>query len=261
MNSNLLCFDFDLTLTSIHTGGHPDLEKMYFDDINEIKNLLDFFSSKYKIYIITRGMEDKVKRYLEKYKLMDYFQDIYGANEDKPIERDDWDKIKVEYLDFIVMKENIKKNNIFFFDDTEINVLTAINSGYTNSFQVKLNDRWLLSNLKELFKFKTINDLEVGDYNIVNKFDFSNVIIRDRIMNASRGFMQKCYLLEKDSEKYLIMKHDLISMSKDILVNDKKWNYNENLNIGSKFFISKINLSLINKYFENLFYFKTNAYF
>ena len=253
-NKLVLCFDFDLTLTNVHTGGHPVYGTEYFVNIGLLIDLLEKLSSKYPLYIVTRGMEDKVKAYLQSRNMMKYFKNVFGATESLPIARDDWHKIKVDYLNTILDLENVDKNNLYFYDDTSINISEALKNNYINSYVVKSPGADLLNHLNFIFSYNTINDMDVGEYKLINKYNSSKIISRDSLVGSTRDKMQKGYLLEKEGKSYYIMKHDLLGIKKDgnILKNGAIWDPSKPMNIGDIFKINSIDLNLIKSYFDSV---------
>ena len=140
----IFVFDFDYTLSDIHTKGNPDHNKYYitqsqlnilwpeFLRIKENKNNL--------IMILSRTPQLRLADYLAKkydylYKLIDnmYGPDIkeYNDNENEQF----WAQWKVEYLIFI--KYMHPKHNVFFFDDTEANITEALNVKDINAIRVE----------------------------------------------------------------------------------------------------------------------------
>ena len=255
-NKLVLCFDFDLTLTNIQTSGNPIIGTEYFGNLENfkfIKDRLENLSSKHHLYIVTRGMEVKVKSYLESRDIMKYFKNVYGATSDLPIARDDWHKIKVDYLNKIIAEENIDKNHLYFYDDTKENIIEALKNGYINSFIV--NYQYAGANLLNLLNFifdrNQISDIVPGEYKLIGKKELQPIIYRDYLFNPPG---QKVYIFEKDGKEFFIMKNDLIGINMDtddgnaILKNGKEWlpdNPSDPVVINDIFKIEKVDLNLI----------------
>lgn len=250
----VVCFDFDRTLTDIHTRGFPDLKKEYFDSPSEIKALLKDLSSKLCLYIVTRGMQEKVKEYLKSRGMLKYFKNVYGARSEKEVQQHNWEKIKVMYLNQILKEENIDKNHLYFYDDTKVNITEALKNGYINSFMAETPGVLLLDELNTYFNMNQISDMKPGKYKLIYKRSYRNIISRDALIKSSRGEIQKTYLLVRNCKFFYVMKHDLIGLNQlgDISLNDKKWDPTKPVFPDDIFDIKKVNLSLINNYFSDV---------
>jgi len=171
-------FDFDQTLIMGHTGGQPTTDYDYDTDDYMIKNLCDVLKLLFKrnipVYINTRGVVQDVKNYLKYrfHKVGENFdtliKGIFGAENEEAIgnpysntlefwhaesiisskfvnaQLKDastrvWAYEKIVYLNKIKEKEQVAKECIYFFDDTDINIQYAKLSGYTNSFIIDTN--------------------------------------------------------------------------------------------------------------------------
>ena len=151
----IIVFDFDKTFIEQHSGGvpisnrtenlQPQIIKNYRDYLTIIKNKFS------KIYINSRGISDEIKRYLFNNGHIDeYIDDFYGANERSEIGQKSnnnirntsnpdsyWSKRKVRNLnDILLHNPGYRKTDIYFYDDTELNITEAIAAGYINSFVV-----------------------------------------------------------------------------------------------------------------------------
>ena len=65
MTQKIFCFDFDMTLTSVHSHGYPNCNTLYIKplDVVDINTIFDFIKRKGdQIYIITRGIQALVQK-------------------------------------------------------------------------------------------------------------------------------------------------------------------------------------------------------
>lgn len=137
--SKILVLDFDLTITDIHTHGDINYNKSYWYSIKNLQLLIDvlekFKSNNWKIYIVSRGIESNIIKYLEKICILNIFEDIYGAKNISQLSEStqNWSKYKTKYLDIIIYKNKIDKNNLYFIDDTIENINMAKQNKYFNS--------------------------------------------------------------------------------------------------------------------------------
>ncbi len=162
-------FDFDWTLTIKHTKGTPlnkkQISKTEFrfltindifgnqKNINNIINMLKKLKNKgYSIFLNTRGVKKQVKEILKKTMLLEYIDEIFGAENENDIGnalsyqkvwegkakindgKTQWSYIKTHFLDQI-SKKGFNVNDIYFFDDDEINIEEA-KKKYKNSFRI-----------------------------------------------------------------------------------------------------------------------------
>ena len=70
-----------------------------------------------------------------------------------------WGVKKVIYLNQIKDEENVHISNVFFFDDSVININTAKVNGYNNSFLIGSNDSGLYGLDFLLIKLSQILDI------------------------------------------------------------------------------------------------------
>jgi len=149
----ILCFDFDLTLTTRDSGGYPDISTEYFTDVQKwsIHALFSAVRSIFncKIFIITRADQRMVVKYIsERCDFMSGFIDgVYGSSARFPrtelpsgsvaAHRDIaegrdlalrgtsqyWANLKAFILGTI--KSRNKNSRVLFFDDTQINIDAA----------------------------------------------------------------------------------------------------------------------------------------
>lgn len=135
----ILVLDFDLTITDIHTSGNINENLLYWYTIKNLHQLTDtllkFKTNDWKIYIVSRGIESDIIKYLKKINISQIFDDVYGAKNISQLSEStlNWSKYKTKYLDIIIYKNKIEKTNLYFIDDTIENVNMAKTNGYSNS--------------------------------------------------------------------------------------------------------------------------------
>jgi hypothetical protein len=168
-NKYIFVFDFDLTLTLKSSDGlnyNSNFIELFDnnDKLNKLKSLLNKIKSlNSKIYINTRAVINNIKYILNKIGIEvgnnKIIENIYGSEnitdinnpltlyELKLYNLSDisnikvlWGIKKVLYLNKICEINKIQKNNILFFDDSNININTAKINGYYNSFLIGSND-------------------------------------------------------------------------------------------------------------------------
>lgn len=145
-DKKILALDFDLTITDIHTKGHIKQTQLYwyfFNNLNLIINYLckclrKFKNSGWLIYIVSRGIKEDIVQYLTKLKIIELFDDIYGASNYTHLGENafTWSRYKTKYLDIIISMNGAKKENLYFIDDTKENIIYAKFSGYSNSIHL-----------------------------------------------------------------------------------------------------------------------------
>lgn len=134
-----IVYDFDLTLTSVHTNGIPLINIDYFGDrLPKIRTLFQNQQGKHPIYINTRGLRDKVSAYLQSRGLLQYVAGVYGADTLSELFKDNWPLRKVRVLDHIRKKHGLPKDQVYFYDDTPENISMARAHGYVNSMLIQL---------------------------------------------------------------------------------------------------------------------------
>ena len=135
----ILVLDFDLTITDIHTCGNINDNLLYWYSIKNLYLLTDtlqkFKKYNWKIYIVSRGIELDIIKYLQKINIYNIFDNVYGAKNTSQLSEStlNWSKYKTKYLDIIIYKNKIDKNNLYFIDDTLENINMAKINGYSNS--------------------------------------------------------------------------------------------------------------------------------
>jgi FMN phosphatase YigB (HAD superfamily) len=172
-NQKVFVFDFDQTLIMGHSFGQPDVSEIHLfgntDHVNKLNEMLqNLFNKNIPVYVNTRGEASFIKKFLDYHTNPGLIKDVYGATSPEAIadpfldeklfyETDKkvcellkklnvtdlkdsssrvWSFQKVCYLDKICKKENVPKENVYFFDDTLINILYARENGYKNSFRI-----------------------------------------------------------------------------------------------------------------------------
>jgi hypothetical protein len=87
---------------------------------------------------VSRGIKEDIVQYLTKLNIIELFDGIYGANNYTHFAENaiTWSRYKTEYLDIIISINNTKKENLYFIDDTEENIIYAKSSGYSNSIHL-----------------------------------------------------------------------------------------------------------------------------
>jgi len=134
-------FDFDLTLTNIHSEGLPDPTFPYILHPSTKKQLQDSLvalSQFGPLFIITRGVKDKVVEYLtEAFQEMGGFpipaSNIFGAKDVHQVDQDNWHIKKVNFLQQQIHKKlpHLDKKHIVFMDDDEEIVKAVKDAGYS----------------------------------------------------------------------------------------------------------------------------------
>ncbi len=188
-NKYVFVFDFDLTLTTKSSDGITKTYLNYielFDSKYKIEKLVYYFNKIFQsgstIYINTRALttdianilanvnievgENKlVKGIKGSYKIEQIttpfnFIELkkYGLDNVKD-ETILWAVKKVTYLNQIKDDESVEISNVFFFDDSIINVNTAKVNGYVNSFLIGSNDSGLVGLDYLLIKLNQILDI------------------------------------------------------------------------------------------------------
>jgi FMN phosphatase YigB (HAD superfamily) len=134
----IVVFDFDQTLTVVHTGGRPVIGEDYFTGhLAKTKTLLKgYVDHGWKIYVNTRGIKSDIVAYLKSVNLYKYIRKVYGAATIEDLAREDWPMRKVRVLDKISSFNSVSKGDIFFYDDTPENIAMARQYGYKNSHVV-----------------------------------------------------------------------------------------------------------------------------
>lgn len=134
-----IVLDFDLTITDIHTSGHIKNDKFYWNSKQNLDSIINQLTKlknlNFGIYIVTRNIESNVVNYIKLYGFGNLIDRVFGAINEEHMCEDtyQWAIYKLNYLDEISKLESINKSNIYFFDDTKINIDVAISNGYINS--------------------------------------------------------------------------------------------------------------------------------
>ena len=158
-------FDFDMTLTNKHSGGTPDVNDntlMTQETIGLVKSLFDdLVRQNIRVFVVTRGVAVDVRKYLaqrnvrvrvlgsaNETQINEPFQGLpkekkmalnsmkkhklRAANEPELL----WAHRKYEILNFILNHVQTDTDQVFFFDDTHLNIETAKIFGFKHSFHV-----------------------------------------------------------------------------------------------------------------------------
>ncbi len=142
-----LVLDFDLTMTDFHTRGKINFNMFYWkskQNLNSLIYLLEKFKNlNYGIYVVTRNIEQNVSKYLKLHGLNSIIDRVCGAINENHMNQgtSQWANIKSDYLNEISRIESIPKSNIYFFDDTELNISTAKSNGFNNSYEIKYSEQ------------------------------------------------------------------------------------------------------------------------
>lgn len=164
-NNKILVIDFDLTLTDIHTQGHIKQTQLYWyssENLNQLANCLcKFKNSGWRVYIVSRGIEEDITQYLTKLNIIGLFDGICGAKDFAHLGENalTWSKYKTEYLNHIISMNGTQKENLYFIDDTEENIIFAKSSGYSNSIHlpnIGISSIMLVSILEKILLIKKI---------------------------------------------------------------------------------------------------------
>ncbi len=190
-DKKVLVLDFDETITDITIKDNEALTKS-LDDIFKNKSqvtrlLYKAWEKMVPVYIVSRRQKDVLIQIINRFYLDQNitFQRIYennilgrpksftypsGITSDGEREAF-WADFKVKYLDFIVDYEQVKKDDILFYDDSQLNIDRAVAGGYTNSIKVDgtQNAKQVLSdfsrrvNTNLTFKQKYLTHIQTGD--------------------------------------------------------------------------------------------------
>ena len=170
---SVFVFDFDQTLIMGHSGGQPTIDDEYETDdsliIKLCETLKSLLANNISIYINTRGVVEEVINYLRHrfHKVGENFNNlikgVFGAEYEEQISNPYsttlefwyannivsskleiapmkdastrvWAYQKAAYLNKIAEQEQLDKESLYFFDDTEINIEYAKLCGYNHSF-------------------------------------------------------------------------------------------------------------------------------
>jgi len=188
----IFVFDFDLTLTTTHSGGLPKIQNDYFTDSQKIviKNLFKYITSldNSKIIILSRGHQQSIIEYVKNNIIFSNITQIIGAeniNEISPFVSNSqnvihWANRKTNELK--KLKEIHPEHKIIYLDDTYKNIEVARKNNFELSFYVNNPNKIfnLVRHIVEIiiqnriindihppylpiFKQEDINDLEIND--------------------------------------------------------------------------------------------------
>jgi hypothetical protein len=285
--SNIFIFDFDLTLTTKHSSGHPNSETDYFNEEQKtiIINMINFITNNNKdnkIFILSRGDKNLIKNnIISKFKeLYDNISVIpYNKNLEKMCIKEDKkpemlkgifgsDKTN-EYKINGIIKDNSNGNvnwayiksimiskiknvypddKIYFFDDTQINI--QIFDSYiktTNDYSFHVK---LSKNiLNDVVNLFFMYDIKnINNYSKKNYFDF-NIYFYDKKTNI---WYMNNYLNSKKYNEFIAIedKSDKYKNSVSNAIKDKTINYRFIIYSKrlSKWYINKIDQ--LNEFYE-----------
>ena len=153
----IIFIDVDQTLIKGHTIGLYDRQRHQIRDLID-ENTLDHLKIILKhlqeldvlLFINSRGNYENINLLIQDLGLDTFFppthilsanmpdeiREYYNITDNYQIERHDWGRIKTEYMEKTIEKLHIKKENVYFLDDTKENINYAFSNGFVNSFQV-----------------------------------------------------------------------------------------------------------------------------
>jgi len=184
-------FDFDLTLTN-KSSNNINLSSNYielFESEEKLEKLKEYLIKIKKlgfiIYINTIALVSDIKLILNKINISigqdNLIKDIKGSESiekiNNPFNNEElekynlinitnikilWGLKKVIMLNLIKNNENVKSENILFFDDSKVNIDIARINGYKNSFLIGSNDSGLYGLDYLIIKLDQIFDLIIN---------------------------------------------------------------------------------------------------
>jgi len=187
----IFVFDFDLTLTN-KSSNNINLSSNYielFESEEKLEKLKEYLIKIKKlgfiIYINTIALVSDIKLILNKINISigqdNLIKDIKGSESiekiNNPFNNEElekynlinitnkkvlWGLKKVIMLNLIKNNENVKSDNILFFDDSKINIDIARINGYKNSFLIGSNDSGLYGLDYLIIKLDQIFDLIIN---------------------------------------------------------------------------------------------------
>ena len=140
--SKVFIFDFDETLTNIHSGGYAYPGSGYFmrPEFKKIQKMLkDLNENNIWVYIATRGVVNAVDQdgtrygvgpYLQWCELSPYIRKVFGAKTGEDIASETvnsktWGIRKRKIIDMIMDETGARPENVYFFDDDRDNINSA----------------------------------------------------------------------------------------------------------------------------------------
>jgi hypothetical protein len=156
-NRTIFVFDFDMTLTTMHTQGNIDLNIRYFSQkqyINILKMFKDINRYNGKIIILSRGIQELIESYLFKIynDLWILIDEIIGAKTAYDMTNFNelsWANKKADVLCVLYAKYiNIK---LAYFDDTILNINVARLRGFV-SYVVSYDNSNNTTNVSDIVK-------------------------------------------------------------------------------------------------------------
>jgi len=215
-------------MTTYHSGGFPftnfkrvDLNKIFGDLYTQLRTkIIQYSNTNYSIYIVSRGSKEEIEEFLRQINLLRYFRGVYGSEVYEEIDYGEeyWAAKKVIYMKQICHIENISKYNIFFFDDTKMNIESAIKK-FPNSILIKDKTQGLLNAFTVMDKLLNVYDLVKRNITLVvsGKYDVSD------IFDVGAEGIVKMYEM---NNMYNILKNDLIELRRigmKVYLNDTFW--------------------------------------
>lgn len=201
--TKIVFLDFDKTVTDIHTGGIPNINKLYWRNFTNkemiTKLLYQLKGLGCKFYLITRANHFEVNEYINKY-FPYIFDNVIGISEKIAMLNGNdlflWAKWKVENIKKIMSKlKHNDVNDVFFFDDTQINIECALEN-VPNSFKVDYESQHLFELLCQYVLPQTELIYNIPIYN-VNKLHLP--------LNMSKFILRKT---SDDTIKKIIMSNE-----------------------------------------------------
>jgi len=227
-------------MTTYHSGGFPfsnfkhvDLNKIFGNLYTELRTKISQYSnSNYSIYIVSRGSKEEIKEFLRQINLLQYFRGVYGAEvyEETDYGEEYWAAKKVIYIKQICHIENVSRYNIFFFDDTKMNIESAIRT-FPNSILIKDRTQGLLNAFNVMDKLLNIYDLVKRNITLVvsGKYDVSDVF------DVGAEEIVKMYEM---NNTFNVLKNDLIELRRigmKVYLNGVFWDSSLTVNNGDIF--------------------------
>ena len=123
-------FDFDQTFITQHSKGHPSGMKLDINTRRDYQALLNKIKGKIdkKIYIVSRGIKAEIEQFLINNEIYHFINGVYGAEDNHELLKGTpyWANKKVDMMEKILKKDNANKELAKFYDDTFLNVKTAL---------------------------------------------------------------------------------------------------------------------------------------
>jgi hypothetical protein len=219
----IFVFDFDLTLTTDHTKGQPNVSIDYFSEeqfANVSGILNDILSNPNNLFVIlSRGIQENLRSYVKlRFPRIDY-NCVLGAIDIKELRQGEvyWAEKKAEIIRnlHLVSVERGDTPIVYFFDDTETNIdaVNRLKIENIKSFQVNTKP----NNLLELYKKAIEPHLEVSttkhqgaaeiksSIEILQEIESDPNFIDPKFFNEGDFYINQARTLIKD-KKYILYK-------------------------------------------------------